>query len=48
MNVVAGVPNDLLMLRKLGVLPKRDWIRLVSHPAGSDLATETGRELHIV
>lgn len=48
MNVVASVPNDLLMLRKLSVLPKRDWIRLVSHPAGSDLATETGREFHIV
>lgn len=48
MNVVAGVPNDLLMLRKLSLLPKRDWIRLVSHPAGSDLATETGREFHIV
>lgn len=48
LNVVAGAPNDLLMLRKLCVLAKRDRVRLVTHPTGSDLSTVTGRELHIV
>lgn len=47
-DAMAGVPDDLLMLRELRVLANRDWIRLISHPAGPDLSTEAGRKFHIV